>query len=35
MMFGFNGVGTNHQRLKDGGDVVSKKLVETFVKVTL
>jgi hypothetical protein len=35
MMLGFNGVRINHQRLKDGKDVVSKKLVETFVNVTL
>lgn len=34
MTISFNGVGTNHQRLKDGRDVVSKKLVETIVKVT-
>lgn len=34
-MLGFNGVRTNHQRLKDGKDVVSKKLVETFVNLTL
>jgi uncharacterized protein YegL len=35
MILAFNGVETNHQRLKDVRDIVSKKLVETFVKVTL